>query len=278
MTGWGIFREVTHSPGRETDDEQILRLTAKHVEGLGFPVVLKSPEDAIAEADVRPGFVFFMCERLTLLDRLDVWERAGIPHVNPVRGVLNTYRDRMLARFTEAGVPFVPSRLVATTQDSGLVDTTDVPVWVKRADVHNTQAGDVVRAETPGEIGAALRALAARGLGRAVIQPHVDGDLVKFYGVGRHATAAEPAWFQWFYHQHQTLAHHPFDPRRMARLARQAADALGLEVYGGDAIATAAGGLVLIDVNAWPSFARFREEAAARIAAHLAQRLQRGGR
>ena len=35
-----------------------------------------------------------------------------------------------------------------------------------------------------------------------------------------------------------------------------------LEVYGGDAIATADGELVLLDLNAWPSFALYRDEAA----------------
>ena len=38
-------------------------------------------------------------------------------------------------------------------------------------------------------------------------------------------------------------------------------------------IATA-GGLVLLDLNAWPSFALFRDEAAPVIAAHLALRLR----
>jgi D-alanine-D-alanine ligase-like ATP-grasp enzyme len=62
------------------------------------------------------------------------------------------------------------------------------------------------------------------------------------------------------------------DQRALARLVRRAASALGLEVYGGDAIATATGDLVLLDVNAWPSFALFREEASAAIASYLALR------
>jgi hypothetical protein len=37
-------------------------------------------------------------------------------------------------------------------------------------------------------------------------------------------------------------------------------------------IATASGGIVLLDLNAWPSFALYREEAAERIAEHLARR------
>jgi hypothetical protein len=49
-------------------------------------------------------------------------------------------------------------------------------------------------------------------------------------------------------------------------------------VYGGDAIATASGELVLLDVNAWPSFALYRDEASAAIAAYLANRFSGGRR
>ena len=73
------------------------------------------------------------------------------------------------------------------------------------------------------------------------------------------------------------VAGHPVDARRLARVAAQAAAALGLEVYGGDAIVTA-DALVLLDLNAWPSFARVREEASRVIADHLVGRVERGGR
>ena len=59
-----------------------------------------------------------------------------------------------------------------------------LPVWVKRADVHNTQEGDVVFAATEDAVESALGGLAERGIARAVLQPHVDGDLIKFYGIG----------------------------------------------------------------------------------------------
>jgi hypothetical protein len=59
-------------------------------------------------------------------------------------------------------------------------------------------------------------------------------------------------------------------------VAQRAAAALGLEIYGGDAIATKGGTLVLIDLNAWPSFALYRDEASAEIAAYLKQRFTSG--
>jgi hypothetical protein len=174
----------------------------------------------------------------------------------------------MIAQFEEAGVPFIKSRLVATPGRY----TGALPVWVKRADVHNTQDGDVVFAETERAVEDVLDALHRRGIARAVLQPHVTGDLVKFYGIGPAGPRGEPPWFRWFYHKDQTVAGHPLEPRQLGRVARRAAAALGLEVYGGDAIATPAGELVLLDLNAWPSFALYREEAAERIAAHLALR------
>ena len=268
---WGIFRESTHSPGRETDDTEILRLTGKHLEARGFRVVIQSPEEIAALPVERPRGVFMMCERLAILGHLRELAARGVPHVNTPLAVLNTYRDRMIALLEEAAVSFVPSRLVPTA--GGVDDPGPLPLWVKRSDVHNTQEGDVTYADSAAAVQSALAGLAARGMKDAVLQPHVDGDLVKFYGIGGNARAdGTPAWFRWFYHKNQKVAGHPLDPVALGRAVRRAASALGLEVYGGDAIATAAGRIVLIDVNAWPSFALYRDEASAAIAEHLFRR------
>jgi hypothetical protein len=267
---WGLFREREHSPGREGDDAEILRLTGKHLETHGVQVELRAPEDLVA-TEVPPDGVFFMCERMEALRTLLAWQERGVRLVNSPQAVLNTYRERMIAQLREANVAFVPSRLVAT---SDAAVAARLPIWVKRADVHNTQDGDVVFAETPDAIAAALAGLAARGIEGAVLQPHVPGDLIKFYGVGPGGGGPDggPPWFRWFYHKDQRLAGHAFDPARLARLVREAATALGLEIYGGDAIASADGGLQLLDLNAWPSFALYRDEAAPVIAAYLALR------
>ena len=272
LSCWGIFRERTHSPGRESDDAEILRLTAKHLEAVGFQVSLKSAEEVESLTEARPRCVFLMCEGAQVLRQLEAWHTSGVRQVNDPAAVLNTYRDRMIRQFEEANVPFIDSRVVSTT---ARCPGGALPVWVKRADVHNTQEGDVVFAATEEGIESALGGLAERGIARAVIQPHVEGDLIKFYGIGPGGGPdGEPPWFRWFYHKGQRVAGHPFDPRRLARLVRRAAAALGLEVYGGDVIATAAGHLVLLDLNAWPSFALYRDEAAVAIAAHLTLRFR----
>jgi hypothetical protein len=59
----------------------------------------------------------------------------------------------------------------------------------------------------------------------------------------------------------------------LQRVSAAAADALGLMIYGGDAIVDSEGKFHLIDLNDWPSFRICREDAARAIAelalAHL---------
>ncbi|MGH9399824.1 MAG: hypothetical protein ACRD00_05615, partial [Thermoanaerobaculia bacterium] len=182
--------------------------------------------------------------------------------------IRNTDRGLAMALLARHHVPY-PLSVLVPTAGPWRPPSVSMPCWVKRADVHATQAGDVAfAADLPAAAGA-LSLLAGRGLSLAVLQEHVAGDLIKFYGVAG-AEEGEPlAFFQWFYHRDQKLANHPFDPSDVVAAATRGARALGLEIFGGDAIATADGRILLIDVNAWPSFALYREAAAVSIAALL---------
>lgn len=267
---WGVYRELAHSPGRETDDAEILRATARELAALGFDVELKSPDELTDDA---PPNLFVMCERIPVVEGLASWERRGARIVNRPSGIRNTDRERTIALFRRHEVPFPESTLVATAPDGARFPG---PCWVKRADVHATEAGDVSFAASPDALAANLERLRGRGIVRAVVQDHVPGDLIKFYGVAGLAEEDDrPSWFQWFYHRDQTLSNHAFDPDALAGATSRAAAALGLDVYGGDAIVSADGGISVIDLNAWPSFALFRPVAAAKIAALLAERFSR---
>ena len=170
-------------------------------------------------------------------------------------------------------MPFIQSLLVATTERAP--PRARCPSGSSAATSTTRRRATSCSPPTAAAVARALARLAERGIARAVVQEHVAGDLIKFYGDRRRRRPriGEPPWFQWFYHRDQTLW--PDTLRRArARAARApAAAALGLEVYGGDAIATATGELVLIDLNAWPSFALYRDVAAAAIAAYLAAAL-----
>jgi glutathione synthase/RimK-type ligase-like ATP-grasp enzyme len=256
---------------------------AKQIESGGYQVSLKTPEQLMETDEPHPSLVFLMCERMEALGFLEPMEARGIPHVNPLRGVLNTYRDRMIPLLSASAVPIptsqiIPSRPSDHAHHAAGRLTGLFPVWVKRADVHYTQSGDVECVRSPAELEEALSALHGRGLPRVVLQQHIPGDLIKFYGVGAaHAGGPEALWFRWFYHRDQELAGHPFSEETLQRIAQMAGSALGLEVYGGDAIVTPAGEIFLIDINAWPSFALYREEASLQIARLLLGRLSRVG-
>jgi len=280
---WGIYRELAHSPGRETDDAEILRATARRLEGKGFRVSLRTAEEIAASAEEPPPFLFVMCERLEILRRLESWAERGVCQVNSASAIRNTYRDRMLPLFQHNRVPFPASVIVETS--SPLPDGPAFPhgpqgCWIKRGDVHATDPGDVVFAPDPRTAARALKDLAGRGIANALLQAHVPGDLIKFYGVGDvgHRAPGDGsdggAWFEGFYHRDQRLEKHPFNPADLAAAASRAAASLGLEVFGGDAIATRDGRVFVIDLNAWPSFALYRETASEKIASYLAARFR----
>ena len=280
VAAWGIFRELEHSPGRETDDALILRGVAARLEENGFSVTLKTAEEVASGESDPPPFLFVMCERPEILRSLDLWEERGTFVVNRPEAIRNTNRHRTAALFARDGIPFPASVLVSTSErdpvgPSGTADLTGC--WIKRGDAHKTQTSDVVRARDRADGIEALRDLSRRGIPRALLQEHVPGDLVKFYGLGAaapHPETGAAGWFEWFYHRDQVLARHPFDADRLASDARRAAGALGLEVWGGDAVVGRDGIPILIDLNAWPSFALYRETAAPRIAAWIAARFR----
>jgi hypothetical protein len=135
-------------------------------------------------------------------------------------------------------------------------------VWVKRGDYHAVEAEDVRFARDSRDLHDILARFRERNISSVMIQRHVPGDLVKFYGVSTR-------WFHWFYHKGQEVSYHRFSVDVLRDICADAASIVGLDVYGGDAIITRDGSVYVIDVNAWPSFALVRDVAAGHIARHI---------
>src|SRR5256885_368574 len=93
-----------------------------------------------------------------------------------------------------AVVPFPTSVLLDTAAVAALPAwLTSGGIWVKRGDVHATEADDVVFVENPDAARAALERFRVRGITHAVLQPHVPGIVLKFYAVrGRFFHAVPP--------------------------------------------------------------------------------------
>ena len=270
---WGIYRETAHSPGRVDDDAAILKRVGDVLAARGFNVELLTADAADAALTTPGANIFAMCERSDVLDHLDIAARAGAIVVNSPGAIRNTYRHRLIERFAQCRVPAPVSHVIAT--DASKLPPT-IPVWIKRHDFHATQPDDVMYTASEEGWRKAMSRFAERGFPFVVVQENVPGDLVKFYGVSRGATEQPGAnWFRWFYHRDKGMVGHAFEEARLRKAALDAAGALGLEIFGGDAIIRADGQPVIIDLNAWPSYALYRDEAAQAIANHLAHRFQR---
>jgi len=269
MTCRGIYRELDHSPGRVDDDRAIMKSVAGALGMRGFTVELV---DAGVAFDTRCANMFVMCECAKVLDRLTDAQNGGSVVVNSPRAIRNTYRHRMIELFAQHQVPAPVSHVVASSAHRS---RTAAGVWVKRYDFHATQPSDVIYVASDAGWHEALERFAHRGIPFVVVQDHVAGDLVKFYGVRSEKASTSDNWFEWFYHRDKGMLGHFFEVLHLREVAFAAADALGLEIFGGDAVIQENGKAMVIDINAWPSYARYRDHAARAIADHLAERFER---
>jgi hypothetical protein len=273
MKALGIFRELQNSPNRESDDALILKAVMDQLSILKTECVVMTPEE-FDRSDAQ-GFdlIVPMCETYPRLMRLKTIEsQTGMVVVNPADSVLGCYRTRMLDSFTRTpGLSYPPTEVRRTTADANKTPPSfEAPGgwWIKRGDVHNTCAHDVVFARDWTEAQSIRREFESREIKDMAIQRHTDGDLIKFYGVG------PGQWFTWFYHDPSTARRLPFEIEDLAAQAELAAAAVRVEVFGGDAIVTPEGKIYVIDINSWPSFARVRAEASVQIARRLRLRLR----
>jgi hypothetical protein len=251
----GIAREREYSPGKVEADRAILDAVAARLRAAGHEVTLVAADDEWPSDP--PPVVFAMCQGPRALAALWRWENAGVRAINTSQAILQCHRRRTLTAFAAHGIHHPASALVPTA-GATLPPWADAGAWVKRADVHAMEAGDVVRAGDVATVRAALGALAARGIASAIVQQHVDGPVLKFYAVRGHYFAARSETLE-------PVA----EGAALRTLAEAGAAALGLEIYGGDVVRDATGAFRLIDLNDWPSFAPVRPDAAEAIAAYL---------
>ncbi|MGH7859918.1 MAG: hypothetical protein ACREQY_21540 [Candidatus Binatia bacterium] len=243
----GVYRERRFSPGKIEDDAAILDSTAARLREAGVRVRMIDGE-ALAPGIPEPDLVFAMCQGEQALAAL---ERFGCPVINAPSAIRGCFRVNLVERLSSAGVPHPRWRFASGTFPADL----GPGPWLKRGDVHAMEAADVRRIFREEEWPGALEELSRRGVSRAIVQEHRNGEVYKFYGViggffrafGLPAALTEPA----------------------AALADAGARALGLAVYGGDGVCESEGTLTLVDFNDWPSFSRCREEASRAIGAHL---------
>ena len=245
----GIYREERFSPGKVADDRAIIDLAADSLRQAGHRVRMLDG-DRLPPLERTPALVFAMCQSDEALVWLDDVARE-VPVVNHPDAIRGCYRVNLVERLAAYGVA-QPRWAFAGTE---LPTELGTAPWLKRGDVHAMEPGDVRRVASEREWAEITSDFARRGIRRAIVQSHVEGVVYKFYGVtgGFFRAFGLPVGRE----------------DAAAALAARGAEALGLEVYGGDGVAAADGSLTLIDFNDWPSFSRCREDAGRAIGRRL---------
>ena len=269
----GIMRAGAYSPNHIGNDAAIFNATADELRKRGCQVNIYSEEKFLNEG-VKENIIVNMCREMKSIHKLQELEDHGALVINSGYGIENCTRERMTRILLGTGIPYPKSLIVGTDENvlQDLIDGGFDRCWIKRGDFHAMHKEDVSYVRHPEEAQEVLQEYFLRGIKRAVINIHLEGDLVKFYGV------QGTDYFFWFYPYDAGHSKYgleaingksrgiKFDEAELRRICDEASEALDVKIYGGDCIIDPDGSMRIIDFNDWPSFAPCRKEAAPHIA------------
>lgn len=268
------MRAGVFSPNRIGSDAAIFNIVAEQLRKRGCEVNLYS-EEQFNSGKVSERIILNMCREQRSIELLQRLEDDGALVINSGYGIENCGRERMTRILLGSGIPY-PDSIVVNSDEAvrdALVKARMTQCWIKRGDIHSLHKEDVSYVRQPDEAQEVLQEYFLRGIKRAVITRHLEGEVLKFYGV------VDTPFFYWFYpferrdlkpggEQAQTKLP-PVDKTRLQEICRSAADVLDVKIYGGDCIVSPSGDIRLIDFDDWPSFAPCRNEAAPYIAKYV---------
>ncbi|MGD8778711.1 MAG: hypothetical protein PVH88_07080 [Ignavibacteria bacterium] len=254
----GVKRKEKYSPNHTTNDALLLNQTAGILKKMGHKIQFYD-EEFIEKNKIEEKYIFSMAQGPKALNRLKEMEKEGRFVINSPTSALNSHRINMVNMLNEASLPFPKSFIIDNTnltQDYFHIMNSK-KVWLKRGDVHAEHREDVTLVYSMNELKTTLEEFSLRGIEQTIVQEHLAGDTVKFYGV------LGTDFFHWYYLNGKD--HVSFDENHLKNLAFQSAEVLGLNIFGGDVIISPEGTISVIDLNDWPSFAPVREEAVEHI-------------
>ena len=275
-----ISRAPRFSPNSVERDEAIFKALLMEL-SLQGRAVRAIDEEALPDSLVDADLVVSMGRAADTLRCLAELEARGVPVLNSPTALLRNTRSHLdaLACSVDVGV-----RSVGNTTDVARIEqVVGYPLWLKRGDTTAQSVGDVRFVTDRAQLSEGLHFLADNGCTDFVAMEHVEGDLVKFYGVAGtpffHCTlpTAEGGFSKFGLEAHNGRPQgHPFDAEALKATADRLALASGMPIYGGDAVVRPDGSTVLIDFNDFPSFGGCTQAAAKAIADHVAARLSEG--
>ena len=269
----GIMRAGAYSPNHIGNDAAIFNATADQLRKRGCVVNIYS-EEQFNSGKVTEKIILNMCREQASIKRLQEEEDRGSIVINSGYGIENCTRERMTRILLGNNIPY-PDSIIVDTDEAVVAKLSQANInncWIKRGDFHAMHKEDVSYVRHAEEAQEVLQEYFYRGIKRAVINRHLVGDLIKFYGI------RNSPFFYWFYPFDEGHSKYgleaingkskgiDFDIEHLKKICHDASEALGVEIYGGDCIVSPDGAIRIIDFNDWPSFAPCRNEAAPFIA------------
>lgn len=269
----GVLRAGAYSPNHVGNDAAIFHAVADQLRRRGCLVNIYT-EEQFCQQEISEDIVLDMCRTPQALAKLQALEDQGRLVINSGYGIENCIREPMTRLLMGAGIPHPRSLIVDTNEEvaTRIREEGYEAAWVKRGESHTQHREDISYCRHAEEVQETLHEYCLRGIRRAVINEHLVGDLVKFYGI------RGSRFFYWFNpymgpeNRHISgdvtghTYHIPFSAEELHALAEKAADVIGITIYGGDCIIGSGGTISIIDFNDWPSFAPVRREGSTAIA------------
>ncbi len=268
-----VYRAKEFSPNMEDKDAAILNAVAANLSAIGHKVIFKNEEkltDILKDIDV----VFSMGRLASTLQILLQMENNGVKVINSSRGIYNCGRSRLTQFLIDYKIPIPVSKIVSSTEP---IEFLEFPFWMKKGEGYSQEPDDVSFITNLHEAQEKTAWMVSRNVKSLVLSSHVEGDLIKFYGV------RDTEFFYWCYasesyskfglekiNGNQRGFH--VDETLLRSICNSVADIIEIDVYGGDCIVNAYGEIRIIDFNDWPSFSKCRDEAAGAIIELLKKR------
>ncbi len=266
-----VHRAHRFSPNCVERDAAVLSAIHKAFETKGY-CVEHVEEDDITEEYLQSVscIIISMARSKEALMLLEKWEQQEEHTVwNSAKSLLKNTRAKQMERFLFSRLP-IPSTEITDDPKS---TTLNFPLWVKTGGGDAEAATDVRYFSNNDE----LQNADFEERQTYVLSEHVDGDLLKFYGIAgtsffyAYAPTSSGSGFSKFgLEAHNGASRgYAYDVEQLHQLGEKAAKICNFKLYGGDCIVRPDGSFALIDFNDFPSFAPCAQEAARALVERL---------